>query len=66
MGQQRYRETFTITRDEDGTFTAKLHGYPFYYSAPTAELALAEAGRVMDFTVAQRDQWEKQRDAVHG
>lgn len=52
-----YRDTFTVTRKPDGTFEAKLHGYPFYYAAPTAEACMREAGRAMDQMAAMRDKF---------
>lgn len=52
-----YRDTFTVTRKPDGTFEAKLHGYPIFYVAPTAEECMREAGRAMDQMAAMRDRF---------
>lgn len=49
-----YRDTFTVTRKADGTFSVKLHGYPFFYTGTTAQEAMSAAGDVMDATLALR------------
>lgn len=45
-----WRDTLTITRQPDGTWKAKLHGYPFYYTGATAEECLRAAGETMDIS----------------
>lgn len=44
-----YRDTLTVTKDKDGDgFTAKLHGYPFFYHGKTIQECLTNAGRALD------------------
>lgn len=43
-----YRDAFTITQLEDGTWQAKQHGYPFFATGKTAEECLGNAGRMVD------------------
>lgn len=49
-----YRDTLTVTRQEDGKWQVKMHGYPFFWFADTASDALREAGRAIDAMEAQR------------
>ena len=51
-----WRDTITIRRQEDGSWEAKLHGYPFYYRGETAEECLSHAGSVMDLAANLKPQ----------
>lgn len=55
-----YRDTFTVTRKPDGTFEAKMHGYPFFFSGSTAEACMGGAGRAMDEMAAHLDRLSAQ------
>lgn len=43
-----YKDTLTVTRLPDGTWQAKLHGYPFLYNGENARDCLHAAGEAID------------------
>ena len=50
-----HKDTFSIHRKEDGTWEAKQHGYPFYFTGETAEECLSNAGKAADFAAKALD-----------
>lgn len=44
-----YRDTFTATKQPDGTWVAKQHGMPLTFRGDTAEECLGRAGKAADF-----------------
>ena len=60
-----YRDTYTVSRQPDGRWRAVMHGFKqMEFFGATASEALANAGKVTDFSAEAIDRFERRISAV--